>query len=94
MPAGGAAWYPEVGTDPEAGMAAMMNSLGLDGLSRDERVSLANELLDSVVDEVGPRLTETKRRELADRVAHLKAHPDDVVSWDEVEALARVRFAQ
>lgn len=75
-------------------MSAMMKSLGLERLSRDERVTLANELLDSVVDDVSPFLTEAKRQELAARVAHLKAHPDDVVSWAEVEAMALARFGK
>jgi putative addiction module component (TIGR02574 family) len=75
-------------------MSALMKSLGLDRLSSDERVALANELLDSVVGEVSPFLTEAKRQELAARVAHLKAHPDDVVSWAEVETAALARFGK
>jgi putative addiction module component (TIGR02574 family) len=74
-------------------MSALMKSLGLDRLTPDERVLLAHELWDSV-EQGGPGsyLTDAKRAELAARLAHLEAHPDDVVPWDRVEAAALARF--
>ena len=76
-------------------MSALMKSLGLDRLTPDERVLLAHELWESVEQsEPGSYLTDAKRSELAARLAHLKAHPDDVVPWDQVEAAALARFGK
>ena len=74
-------------------MPATIASLGLDKLSRDERLALAHELLDRVTAEAGPpQLTEAQLRELLRRADEDDANPDDVIPWEEVKAKARAGF--
>ena len=76
-------------------MSATMKSLGLDRLTLDERIALAEELWASIAAEAKPGmfLTDAKREELDRRIAEHDADPDDVIPWEQVrdEALARLR---
>lgn len=55
------------------------------------------ELVEALWDEIAkrnaaPPLTAAQKAELDRRVADHEAHPDDVVSWNEVKASARDRI--
>jgi putative addiction module component (TIGR02574 family) len=74
-------------------MPVTLASLGLDKLSRDERLALVQELWDSIAAEPGPSLlTEAQREELLRRADEDDANPDDVIPWEEVKAKARAGF--
>lgn len=68
-------------------MAVSIKSLGLDRLGLEERLSLVEELWDSIAanSEAVP-LTGPQRVELDRRLADHEADPTDVVSWDEVRS--------
>jgi putative addiction module component (TIGR02574 family) len=71
-------------------MPVTIASLGLDKLSREERLALVQELWDSIAAEPGPcRLTDAQREELRRRVAEDDANPDDLIPWEQVKAEAR-----
>ena len=75
-------------------MPVTIESLGIDKLSRDERLALVQDIWDSLAAEnPPPKLSDARRRELERRVAEDDATPDDVTPWDEVQAktLARLR---
>ena len=69
-------------------MPVNLVALGLDQLSRDEKLELAGQLWDSVLssEPPGSSLTDAQRQELDLRVADAKANPDDYVTWEEVRA--------
>jgi putative addiction module component (TIGR02574 family) len=77
-------------------MSATLKSLGLDRLTLDERIALAEELWASIAAEAKPGsfLTDAKREELDRRLADLDANPDDVVPWEQVKAEALARVAR
>jgi putative addiction module component (TIGR02574 family) len=70
---------------------ATLESLGLNTLSREERLVLVQALWDSIAAE-GPHLTDAQRRELELRAEEDDAHPDDVIPWEQVKAKARAGF--
>jgi putative addiction module component (TIGR02574 family) len=75
-------------------MSPIIHSLGIDRLSRDERLVLVQEIWESIAAEQPPAiLSEAQRQELERRVQGDDANPNDVVPWDEVrsEALARLK---
>lgn len=61
-------------------------------LHRDDQLRLADAILDDARLEKSQPLTQEQAAELDRRLAHLEAHPDDVVPWEEVEAAARARM--
>ena len=66
-------------------MSATMKSLGLDRLTDEERLSLAQELWDSVAPPQRPsRLTEEQKRELERRLVEADADPDGGIPWEQV----------
>lgn len=74
-------------------MPVTIASLGLDKLSRDERLALVQELWDSIAAEPGPSLlTDAQREELRRRVADADANPDDGIPWEQVKAEGRAKF--
>jgi putative addiction module component (TIGR02574 family) len=78
----------------EVAMSSLMRSLGVDRLSEELQVQLAEEILESVgTDREPPPITEAQWQELDRRLALLDANPDAVSPWEEVEArvLARLR---
>jgi len=74
-------------------MIPSLEELGILRLSAEQRIALAQEILDSIVAErQPPPLSEAKRQELQRRLAEHAADPDAVVSWEQVEAAALERF--
>lgn len=78
----------------EATMAGVtLHDLGLDRLSIEERLQVAEAIWDSVVREVeAAPLPEWQRAELERRLAGSDANPEAVRPWAEVEAEARSRL--
>ena len=71
-------------------MSVSLKSLGIERLSVEERLALVEELWDSIA-AVTP-LTDAQRAELDRRLADHEAHPDDVVSWEEVKSSITARL--
>ncbi len=78
-------------TEPD--VATTMQSLGIDKLTREQRINLVKEIWDSIDAEGQPSLlTESQRQELRRRVADDDANPDDVITWEQLTAdLARLK---
>ena len=72
-------------------MPVSMAALGIDRLSRDERLALVQEIWDSVAAESGSLLTDAQRQELERRAAEDDADPDGGIPWEDVKAQARAR---
>jgi len=75
-------------------MSPTLESLGIDKMSVEDRLALADAIWESVVeDEDQSPLSEDQKREIDRRLAAHDANPDAAKSWDEVEArlLAKVR---
>jgi putative addiction module component (TIGR02574 family) len=71
-------------------MASTMKALGIDRLSVAERITLVQEIWDSIVaEDAAPGLTETQRQELDRRIARLDADPGNVLTWDEIKDSVR-----
>lgn len=67
-------------------MAVSLKSLGIERLGIEERLTLVEEIWDSIAaDSAAIPLTQTQRDELDRRIADHEANPDEVVSWDEVK---------
>jgi putative addiction module component (TIGR02574 family) len=68
-------------------MAVSIKSLGIDRPGVEERLSLLEELWDSIAaDSSVVPLTPAQRTELDRRLVDHEAHPDDVVSWEEAKS--------
>ena len=73
-------------------MPQTMHDLGLDRLSVEERLALAQEIWDSVAQELEREpLTTAQRQELERRLADSMARPDAVTPWEAVKARALAR---
>ena len=75
-------------------MSPTVQSLGIDQMSRDQRIVLVQEIWNTIAAESPPPLlTEAQRLELRRRVAEDDASSDDVVPWEQVKAqtLARLK---
>jgi putative addiction module component (TIGR02574 family) len=76
-------------------MPPTLHDLGLDRLGVDDRIALAQALLDSVAREVEQApLTEVQRQELERRLADSIARPDAVTPWEAIKARALARAQQ
>ena len=74
-------------------MAVSLKSLGIERLGIEERLTLVEELWDSIAaDSSAVPLTEAQRTELDRRIAEHEASPDDVVPWEEVKTSITERF--
>ena len=73
-------------------MSPTIESLGLDRLPLAERIELAHQLWDSATAEALPPLSEEMLQELDRRIADDDANPDDVVSWEEVQAKLKAKY--
>jgi putative addiction module component (TIGR02574 family) len=74
-------------------MSPTLKELGIDRLTIEQRVALAQEILDSVVAERSPApLSEGKRQELQRRLAEHAADPGSAIPWEQIEAEASARF--
>ena len=70
-----------------------LEQLGIDRLTVAERLTLVQDILDSVVADQPPRpLSDAKRQELVRRLADHLANPSDVVPWEQVKAEALARW--
>jgi len=68
-------------------MSPTLQSLGIDRLTREQRIALVQEIWATIAAEPAESLlTDAQRRELQRRVAEDEANPDDVVPWDQVKA--------
>jgi putative addiction module component (TIGR02574 family) len=67
-----------------------MKKLGIDRLNVEQPLALIEEIWESIdADEsAAVQLTDAHRAELRARLAEDEAHPDDVVSWEDIERLA------
>ena len=74
-------------------MRHTIQSLGIDRLSVDQRIALAQEIWDSISAEELPPLSDAQRQELDRRIAEMDKNPDDVIPWEQVKAkiLARTQ---
>jgi putative addiction module component (TIGR02574 family) len=75
-------------------MSPSLQAHGLDRLSAAERLTLAQDLWDSITAEVERApLTEAQKQEVDRRLAAHRANPQAAIPWDQVEAeaLARLR---
>jgi putative addiction module component (TIGR02574 family) len=75
-------------------MAVSMETLGLDQLSREDKLTLAGQLWDSVLasQTPGALLSAAQREELRRRVADAEAHPEDYVDWKDALAATLKRL--
>lgn len=75
-------------------MMPTVKSLGIDRLTREERLNLVHEIWDTIAaEQPAPRLSKALRQELDRRIAEDDANPDDVIPWEQVkrEALDQLR---
>lgn len=73
-------------------MTPTLQDLGLDRLSVEDRIALAQQLWDSVAQQVEQTsLTPAQRVELERRLADSIARPDAVTPWEEIKARALAR---
>lgn len=75
-------------------MPPTVYTLGIDQLSRDQRIVLVQEIWDTIAaDSASLLLTESQRLELSNRANGDDATPDDVVPWEQVkeQTLARLK---
>jgi putative addiction module component (TIGR02574 family) len=69
-----------------------MKDLGIDQLSVADRITLVQEIWDSIAatpEEIP--LPESLKQELDRRLAHLEANPNDVLTWEEIKERVRRR---
>jgi putative addiction module component (TIGR02574 family) len=70
-----------------------LHELGLDSLSAEDRLALAQALWDSVYEELDSQpIAPAVRAELERRIALADADPSRGVPWEEVRAAARARW--
>jgi len=71
-------------------MSASLKTLGIERLSVEERISLVEEIWDSIA-EATP-LTDAQRLELDRRLQDHKTNPDDVVPWEVIKGSITARL--
>lgn len=75
-------------------MTARMKSLGIDRLSREERIELVHEICESLeADDDGDALSDGLRHEIDRRLSAHDANPEAAIAYEvaEAEALSRIR---
>lgn len=73
-------------------MPSTLQEFGIDRLSTEDRLALAEAIWESVAQEAAQTpLTETQRLELERRLADSIARPDAVTPWETVKARALAR---
>jgi putative addiction module component (TIGR02574 family) len=77
-------------------MSVTLESLGLDRLTREEKLELLGQLWDSIIaaEPPGGLLTDAQREELKRRVADAQDHPGDYVEWNEGYARTTERLSR
>lgn len=72
-----------------------IQTLGIDQLSRNERLELVQEIWDSIAAEDGTiPLSQAQREELDRRLVAYRANPDAAMDWEDVESEALARLGQ
>jgi len=66
--------------------------LGLDRLPRADRITLVQDLWDSIAGEGLAQISDARKRELERRADEDDASPDDLIPWEQVKTQARARF--
>lgn len=65
------------------------------GLEIDDQIELVEAIWDGIVSRGAvPPMTDEQKAELDRRYADYLAHPDDVVSWNEVKSAALAKLKQ
>ncbi len=67
-------------------MSATMKTLGIDRMSVEERLSLVEEIWDSIASEAPYALPENQQQDLQRRLAKHAANPNAGSPWEEVQA--------
>ncbi len=76
-------------------MIPSLHDLGIEKLSVDDRIALAQAIWDSIPIASGPLpLTEAQKAELERRLADDDKNPDNVVPWESVEANVLAKLDQ
>jgi putative addiction module component (TIGR02574 family) len=76
-------------------MNVSIKSLGIDRLGVEERLTLVEEIWDSIAaDSTAVALTDAQRAELQRRIEEDDAHPDDVTPWEQVKASTLSRLGK
>jgi putative addiction module component (TIGR02574 family) len=76
-------------------MTISLNDLGIDRLSIEDRLTLAQQIWDSVAADLEAQpLTAAQRAELERRAAAADANPAEGVPWEVVRAKARARWGR
>jgi putative addiction module component (TIGR02574 family) len=76
-------------------MAPSLQELGIDRLSTEDRLGLAEAIWESVALEIEQTsLSPQQREELARRLAESLARPNAVTPWEEIKARALARARQ
>jgi putative addiction module component (TIGR02574 family) len=74
-------------------MSPTILALGIDKMTREQRILLVQEIWDTIAAETPPSLlTPEQRLELLRRVEEHKADPTNVVPWEQVKAQALARI--
>src|SRR5262245_61849081 len=70
-----------------AHVSPTLQALGIDRMSREQRMALVQEIWNTIAaDTPPPLLTESQRLELRRRVEEDDASPEDAVPWEQVKA--------
>ena len=76
-------------------MSVTLEELGVYQMTVEQRIALAQEILDSVAaEQPAAALSPAKQQELQRRLADHAANPKDVIPWEQVEAEAIARFGK
>lgn len=74
-------------------MTPTLQQLGIDQMSIEDRLALAQEVWDSVAADMERLpLTDAQRAELERRVANADANPAEGIPWEVIRAEARARW--
>lgn len=74
-------------------MGALLKSLGIDRLSVEERLTLVEDLWDSIAEQsAATPLSEAQRTELDRRLADYAVNPNDVVPWEDIKTSITARL--
>jgi putative addiction module component (TIGR02574 family) len=76
-------------------MNASIKSLGIDRLPIEERLTLVEEMWDSIAaDNAAVPMTDAQRIELQKRIEEDDAHPDDLIPWEQIKASTLSRLGK
>ncbi len=66
-------------------MPTTFASLGLDKLNSDQKITVLEDLCNDIAEPAPPgsRLTDAQRADLKRRIAHMEAHPDEWIPFEE-----------